>query len=598
MKHKLVALKSIILFAFAAPALAQFITPGMGAPMEVPSRQQTPIDRKPLTFSSKAQYVLVPVIVTDKSQAAIKGLKKEDFTILENGKPQPVSSVEEINTAAAAAQLKKAPAATDEFSNSLDSGGQARRITIIALDLINTPVLDQSYARKSIIKMLASAPDDGSLIELVTIDSRGMKIIHSFSDDPKVLLRVMRALDGKFGGTEAYKPADMAAFAREALRSTGGRDKDGVPINSYSSGTASPIGTTYGKYSNAGLESFAGASDGFYNTIQRQAAVGATLAAFQRIAASVESVPGRKSLVWVSDGFPFYIDGTSAEMLGSGSYASYERTMMVLANANVAIYPVDARGLVGLSAPDDQSRYAVGDVGGTESQVSNMTSNHNNTIDTFRNVAKMTGGREFYNRNDIGTLVSDAMHDSSDYYMLSFPLNKANTQAGWRKLEVKVKGSGYKIRARQGYFVTRATLEQFEAKQPDLENALASPLEFTSLPIRAKWLGDPLQGKAGKVVQFELDLPANAIAPEENENKVSLDFRVSAVTMQGEPKGDVKQTFEGTLPPAGAEQLKKEGVKYKSSFELLPGEYTVHFVVRDNITGKVGSVIAQLKVTG
>src|SRR5438270_2140780 len=225
MKHKLVALKSIILFAFAVTSAAQRVNPGMGTPMEVPSRQQTPVDRKPLTFSSKAQYVLVPVIVTDKSQSPVKGLKKEDFTILENGKPQPVSSVEEINTGTA--PIKKEKSATDEFSNSLDTGGQARRITIIALDLINTPVLDQSYARKSIIKMLASAPDDGSLIELVTIDSRGMKIIHSFSDDPKVLLSVMRALDGKFGGTEAYKPADMAAFAREALRSVGGGGSSG-----------------------------------------------------------------------------------------------------------------------------------------------------------------------------------------------------------------------------------------------------------------------------------------------------------------------------------------------------------------------------------
>src|SRR5436853_7885607 len=106
--------------------------------------------------------------------------------------------------------------------------------------------------------MLASAPDNGSLIELVTIDSKGMKIIHSFSDDPKALIAVMRALDSRFGGTEAYKPGDMAAFAREALRSTGGRGADGTPTNNYSS---------------PGIESFASATDGFYNTIQRQAAL-------------------------------------------------------------------------------------------------------------------------------------------------------------------------------------------------------------------------------------------------------------------------------------------------------------------------------------
>lgn len=582
MKHKLVALKSLILF-LASSAFAQHgVTPGMGVPMEVPSSQQARVDRTPLTFSSKAQYVLVPVIVRDKSQAAIKGLKKEDFTILENGKPQPVSSAEEIS--AANVQLKQDKNAV-EFTNTPEDGTRARRITIIALDLINTPVLDQTYARRSIMKMLATAPDDGSLIELLTIDARGIKVIHAFTDDPKQLLAVMRAIDSKFGGTESYKPAEMAEVARQALQSM-------PKINVTQDSTST---TNYPTTAGNPLIAFAAGTDGFYNTMQRQAAIEATLVAFQRIAASVESAPGRKSLIWVSDGFPFFVDGDSGEILGGGSYANYERTLMNLDNANVAIYPVDARGLVGLQA-DDSNRYATGDVNGTESQVNAMARNHINTIDTFRNVANMTGGREFYNRNDIGNLVKQAMDDSTDYYLLTFPLNKNNRQAGWRKLEVKVKGSGYKIRSRQGYFVTRATLAHLEAKQPDLDSALASPLEFTSLPIKARWLGDPSPGAKGKIVQFELDLPGTAIAPEENENKVSLDFRVSAVNPQGESKGDVKQTFEGTLPPAGAEQLKKEGVKYKSSFELAPGDYTIHFVVRDNITGKVGSVIAPLKV--
>ena len=178
--------------------------------------------------------------------------------------------------------------------------------------------------------------------------------------------------------------------------------------------------------------------------------------------------------------------------------------MQLLDNANVAVYPVDARGLVGLQA-NDSNRYAVGDVSGTESALAQLSRDHNATISTLRDVADMTGGKAFFNRNDIGNLVKQAMDDSTDYYMLSFPLNKNNKQAGWRKLEVKVKG--YKPRAREGYFVTRATLEQLDARQPDLDSALASPLEFTSLPIKAKWLGDPLPGQKGKVVQFELDLP-------------------------------------------------------------------------------------------
>jgi VWFA-related protein len=582
MKHKSVALKSLILFALASSAAAQRgVTGSMGTPMEVPSKQQMPIDRKPLTFSSKAQYVLVPVIVRDKNKTAVKGLKKEDFTIYEEGKSQPISSVEEISTANTEIKQDKNLA---EFSNSLDSGGQAHKITIIVLDMINTPLLDQTYARRSIIKMLANAPDDGSLIELLAIHAKGITVVHSFTDNPKSLIAAMKLLDN-LNGNERFKDPHTADDVRAAMNATG-------HMSAQLTG-----GQTQSSLANyQALMNFATGADDQYFIFQRDAAIGATLQAFQRIAGSVESVPGRKSLIWVTDGFPFYIDGDSSELVGSSSYSNYERTLQVLDNANVAIYPVDSRGLVGIQA-DDRNRYATGDVRGTEDQINALARDHNATIGTFRDVADMTGGQPFFNNNDIGNLVKQAMDDSTDYYMLSFPLNKNNKQAGWRKLEVKVKGGGHKIRARQGYFVTRATLEQFDARQPDLDSALSSPLEFTSLPIQAKWVGDPSPGKTGKIVTFELDLPGTAISPEENENKVSLDFRVSAVTPQGEAKGDVKQTFEGTLPAAGAETLKKDGVKYKSSFELAPGEYTVHFVVRDNITGKVGSVIAPLKVS-
>lgn len=583
MKHKLVALKSIMLFALAATAAAQIGTQhgassAMGVPVDVPSRQQMPLDRRPLTFSSKAQYVLVPVIVLDKNKAAVKGLKKEDFTILENGKSQPVSSLEEINTTNTQIKQDKSLA---EFSNSLDSGGQAHKITIIVLDMINTPLLDQTYARRSIIKMLASAPDDGSLVELLAIHAKGITVIHSFTDNPKSLIAAMKLLDS-VNGNERFKDPHTADDVRAAMNATGNLS------------ASVPGGVTAASSANfQAVMNFASGADDQYLIFQRDAAIGATLQAFQRIAGSVESVPGRKSLIWVTDGFPFYIDSESSELVGSASYGSYERTMQVLDNANVAIYPVDARGLVGIQA-DDRNRYATGDVKGTEDQVNALARDHSATIGTFRDVADMTGGQPFFNNNDIDTLVKKAMDDSADYYLLSYPLNKANTQAGWRKIEVKVKG--YKPRARQGYFVTRATLEQMDSRQPDLDSALASPLEYTSLPIKAKWLGDPLPGQKGKVVQFELDLPGSAITPADFDNKVSLDFRVSAIDPQGQSKGDVKQTFEGTLPPAGAEQLKKDGVQYKNSFELAPGDYTIHFVVRDNTTGKVGSVIAQLKV--
>jgi hypothetical protein len=275
----------------------------------------------------------------------------------------------------------------------------------------------------------------------------------------------------------------------------------------------------------------------------------------------------------------------------------FERTMQLLNSANVSMYPVDARGLVALGVSAESNDFKVGDNHSLETAFNQNAKDHAATLETMTSIAEMTGGKAFFNRNDIDNSVSEAMQDGTHYYVLTYPLNKTNTQAGWRKLTVKCKGDGYKIRARRGFFLTRATVDQFESKQPDLSNALDSPLDFTALPIKAKWLGTPVESKNGRIITFQLELPANAISPVESENRLSLDFRVRANNTKGEASGNVAQTFEGTLPPGGAEQLKKEGVKYKSSFELVPGEYTVHFVVRDNVTGKVGSLVTHLKVS-
>jgi len=117
--------------------------------------QYQQFDKKSLKFSARAHYILVPVIVTEKDGKHVTGLTKDAFQIFENGKEQNVPSVDETQTSAVPVQ--SVPASLNEFSNAITVEGGARRINVIALDLINTPFLDQVGARRAAIRYLANS---------------------------------------------------------------------------------------------------------------------------------------------------------------------------------------------------------------------------------------------------------------------------------------------------------------------------------------------------------------------------------------------------------------------------------------------------------
>src|SRR5580658_10972940 len=102
-------------------------------------------------FAAGAKLVLIPTLVTDKSGNHISGLKKEDFTVLENGAPQKIATFEEITSDA---HRLSRPTNPNEFSNSVAGGSSNRRITVIVLDFINSRFADQVYARQDLLKYL------------------------------------------------------------------------------------------------------------------------------------------------------------------------------------------------------------------------------------------------------------------------------------------------------------------------------------------------------------------------------------------------------------------------------------------------------------
>jgi len=229
----------------------------------------------------------------------------------------------------------------------------------------------------------------------------------------------------------------------------------------------------------------------------------------------------------------------------------------------------------------------------------NMTWRNLDTQGSFEVFASMTGGRAYFNSNDLVKGFREAVNDSAQYYMLGYYLDRSKTKSGWRKLAVKVKREHVDVRARSGFFVSNATVNPESTRDNDISTALQSPLDYTSLALMARWGAIEAGKEAGKKrVNFQMRLaPETVLIDGADNNHVVLEFVALAKTPEGKQADHpVGMKVENHLTADKALEVRQKGVVYSGALEVAPGEYTVRFVVRDDLSGRVGSVSAPLKV--
>ena len=535
-------------------------------------------DEPRVEFKSDTVLVLVPAVVTDKSGNHIHGLSRDDFQVFEKGKEQKITTFEEIETAKAPLVKRST---SGEFSNLAATIDSPCAVTVIVLDTVNTPFLDQAYGRKQIIRYLAENVNSDQVSGLVAITGRGLKAIHPLTSDPKALVNALKKLNGEIPalqGTDVDTQAEAASidvFAPHAI----------VPVGPDSDPEQA-------------LQDFVLHGDATIARMQQDRAIEITMRGFLDIAWSLSGIPGRKSLIWATSGFPFYIDQPSAVPVGYLAQL-YEQAMQALNDAQISVYPVDIRGLVNYSLSVDVGYAPRGARNLSGSAYANSLSArawlHSSTLDTLRDFAEMTGGRAFYNSNDIAGGVRRAVDDSSSYYLLGYYLDTRNTKSGWRPLKVKARKHDVDVRARTGFFVTNATVNPELNHQADMQIAVASPFDSTGVPLTLRWL-HPSTGGDRKKADYSLNLPGNSITVAKGE-RPGFDLDVAAVAIKNGVAADsTSQRFHGNPSAETLAKIRSNGLVYRNAIELPPGEYTVRFVVRDNLSGKVGTVSAPLTV--
>jgi VWFA-related protein len=545
-----------------------------------------------LKFSAHTEFVLVPTLVTDKSGSHITGLKKEDFRIFENGSERRVTFFEEVTSKP---QRLSRPRNLNEFSNGFDGSQSTRRLTVIVLDLINTPFLDQAHAREDLVKYLAESVDPHEPTALYTLSRNGTHVIHDFTTDPRVLVAALHKLKG-----DPYKMVDTqqdaAAMTKHdpfagASPLAGGTEFDRISPDSK-------LVADEAQLLNALLEEALTS----FRAFQERLAITATLDGMQQIAQALAGVPGRKAVIWASGAFPFTVSGTmqfapiGPEPLGD-VMPLYERTWQSLNDAMIALYPVDVRGLQDMQVPPvNRPTWHPISVNRATPPPDSAETDLRATFDTF---AESTGGRAYYGSNDLEKGFREAVSDSSQYYMLGYYLDHSKTKPGWRKLSVKVKHQNLKLRFRSALFVANSAANPENARDGDIASALRSPLDFTALQFTAHWdTVKPSEQEGKKRVTYVVTLaPETAPVDTTDNNRMAIEFVAQAKAPEGKPVGQpLGQKIDHHLNPEQLATIREKGISYRSGLDLAPGEYDVRIVVRDNLSGRVGSVTAPLKV--
>ena len=524
-------------------------------------------EEKGFEFKSQATLVEVPVVVTDKSGAHIHQLTKADFKILEDGKEQRIASFEEVTSTGDRLIIHLDPPGT--FSNLHLEGDQPHSVTVIVLDMINTPSLDQSYARGQLIKYLADHLDSTQPLGLMVIGRKGLRVLSGLSTDPASLIATLKKVSGEASVMEGY------SINAQAVAATGD----------------SPSGLLGGISRKESPESvfrrFFLNNEAVEGTYQQAQAIETTLRAFLSLAWSLSGIPGRKSVIWMTGSFPFYLDSFTSVPGDNALRALYERAMKALNDAEICVYPIDVRGLL-----SDPAYFANGSSSAPASDATLLL--QTSSVTSLTNFAKMTGGHAYYGNNDLTNALKHASADSSSYYLLGYYLGTPSGKPGWRKLQVVVSRKDAEVGARAGFLVTNASVNPEATHKADVEFALNSPFESTGIAVAEQWQAVlPDGGK--KKIPFALQVPATGLINEADNNRFDIEFLARATT-KGIAADTTGQTIKGTLSPKALAKIKEEGISYRNSLDLAPGEYQVRFVVRDNLSGRIGSIIVPLTV--
>jgi VWFA-related protein len=499
------------------------------------------------------ELVLTNVVARDtKTGEVVKGLKKSDFNIYENGKQQQIETFdfESVDKATPLNEATVVGLAAGTAGNGSKAVVVAKpeelrnhRLIVMFFDLTSMQPEDLDRSVLAAQEFLKNKMQPADLVALVSLGDT-LKVDQDFTADKQALINKVAV----YNGTEGQGFAQGATANSNQVEDTTGYTPDESEYNDL----------------NTDRELFA----------------------LRAVAKSLEKITEKKSLLYFSGGI---------SRDGIENQASLRAAINSAVRANLAIYSVDTRGLQAVSPLGDASTGSLRGSGAYNggALMNNMNANFA-TQEVMATLSTDTGGKAFFDSNDFAPAFAQVERDTSAYYAIGFRSTDTLRDGRYRKLTIKINRPGVKLEYRPGYYAPADFKHSgHEDRERELEEQLASDLPATDMAVYMD------------AMYFRLDedrffVPVSLIVPGSqipfvkggDKDKATLDIIGTVIDEVKRPIGHARETVKLNLDPSL--QARQKNIQYTTSFNLPPGKYRLKFVVRENQTGRMGSFEAEI----
>lgn len=519
-----------------------------------------------LIFESETTLMEIEVRVTDGRGRAAPNLKKEDFELIEKGRPQSIATFEFVS----------GPTTPD--SPETDAPEKA--------DTSGSPP-ETPYA---------AARDELRRSSFIYIATRGRR-----EDRTHIFNAVKNFIDENLhpGVFVSLEGSAFTSRKSELYKTLDEMADDGGLVDTLAVDLARDI-----EYNDEIAELLAEANEDFEADVEE---IGDRAAFYRRLRMyeyidlirALSIYPGKKLVVLFATGLP--IDEENLDIM---KVLEDEAT-----RARVRFYVADVSRLSAV-APGGDAESA----GNFESLFGDPFNNgftaaseqRQDNQDGIFELARRTGGRAVLNSNDFGEIFEVVNRESSDYYLLGYYPDDSEQRGRMRRLRVRVEGRGLKVSHQRGYYEERPFDRMSQSERNLLmHQALLFDTPYTDLPIQVghEYFRD---SKGVPTLVYSVGLHTSDLPATVTKKGRTLKLTVIARAIpeqdedtQGQQPFFDERRFEMTVPAAEFERLSSDPIAflhYGSQMSLAPGVYDWKVVVRDDQSGSLGSFQANLRV--
>jgi VWFA-related protein len=535
------------------------------------------------TIRTSSRIVIVDVGVTDAHGNPVHNLKQSDFTVLENGAPQAINHFEE-HTAPTPAELAKTtpplPPEPNVYTN-ITLTPQSGPINILLVDMLNTPLDAQVNVRRQLVSFVQGMKP-GTRLAVFALTTH-LTLLQGLTSDPQLLLA---AVNNK--NLVQQSPTLNAPIDSETMSDR---------IRPFDAGVSAGLGQNEREQAND----------------MDRSRVYDTLGAMNQLARYLSGMPGRKNLIWLSGSFP--LDFSPSRHMASGSLdAKAHETTNLLANSQVAVYPIDARGLETSPTMDVSSDKYVMAPDATVSDTRRFSAQTSEDQNSMHRVAQATGGTAYLNTNDLRAAVDRAIDNGSSYYTLTYTPSDTQDDGGSRRIAVHLASGDATLTYRDGYYAIapsptgrpdKPATPALDAMHAAMQRGAPTPTQILFKALMVASPGQSNKPAPGNVISPKAKAPYRLITiayvvnpgdismPQrpDGTRQVALEFVAAVYDADGIAFTEQSNPINIFAKPEAVKDFAAQGVRYQQQIAVpVHGEYYVRAGIHDMIADTVGAI--------